>query len=127
MMRSPLDLLADRGEGQPGAADFGVRHGEIRDGVIEPLWIARMDWTAAEHRVAAAVLGDQAERAVRIECLYAADRSVSVTDYGRGYIDGMDAEGLRHVYNLAREAAHYALRAIEIEQVELHSLGQAVR
>lgn len=130
MIRSLPTLTSYGLQRNTGYPVLGNGAGEIGQGAVhtvEPLFLERLTWGSAECRIAAAVLGDAVADQMRVDGAFVATRTPSITDYGRGYVDGMDSEALRLVVHLAREAAHYALRAIELEQTELMSIAGVTR
>lgn len=89
---------------------------------VTSLFLDRFDWTADQHRAAAAALGHEA--GLRLLTLDSLIRS----GFGHSdYEQGMLADFEREARDLARQAAYYAGCAIELDAVEAGTLGGAVR
>lgn len=92
--------------------DQGLR--DLRRGltVIE---YDRLFWSAAEHRIAAAVVGSEARHLVLCIGTLSASPTFLSGDYARGMLSADEAVAI----DLARRAVHYAICALELEEREL--------
>ena len=80
-----------------------------------PVGLDCVTWTPAEHRAAAAAVGD------------AAVNVLSVVRDCRHHTDALNDEAVRIAAHLASDAWRYALLALEAEDLALQTLNQAVR
>jgi hypothetical protein len=127
-------LTPDRLQRQPSAPVLSDRPLQLGAGALQAhrpllgphqssLAYDRLFWGPAEQRIAAAVLGHQA--AHRMGMLIAL-RAYPERGESR-YAQGIDWEVEHSAVELAREAAHYALCALEAEEAAAGSIDGSTR